>query len=199
MGKTKPKWGGLGAADAALDTALLAGVVLIPVLLGKLDFDRMAVAIHRQGFREMALAGLLVVVSLAVHEAGHCYEARRAGISVKHIGIGLARGWLPGLYCQFNGSLRELDSLARLRVDLAGPVWQSAFGTATCVIGIAANTDAGIAAGVSVWIVAFWQLLPLPEHDGYWTLINLVSGTRFAKRASSSASSSARSGSDVEE
>lgn len=155
------------AASAGSDLALFAAAVVVPVSFGLRDLQELARAGRELGTTEQLIAVALVALGLVIHEAGHWHEARRAGVGMQHAGMTWVWGWLPAVYVQFDGKLVQVPARKRLRVDLAGSVWQAGFAGMLVLFSGPAGFCAGILAGVLTWAMATWQLIPLPGHDGY--------------------------------
>src|SRR5512132_382378 len=156
--------GRYGGVEVRLNWSLLAVVALIVWSLNDGVFPSQNPGLSHNTYLGMAVvASLLFLASIALHELGHSWVARREGIEVDSITL-----WLFGGVSQLKG--RFTSPGAEFRVAISGPLVSIVLGVLAVLIAIAklpSSVD-----GVAAWlgyinlILAVFNLLPASPLDG---------------------------------
>jgi len=109
---------------------------------------------------------VLCGVGLILHEVGHAAAAARVGRQPKTIGVTLLYGFVPACFVDLAPAPASLSKSDRLALELAGSVFQLLMGAVYLTVTIQYDSPAFALAGVLSILLAAWQLLPLPDHDG---------------------------------
>ena len=156
--------GRFGGVELRLNWSLLAVVALIVWSLAEGVFPDTNPGLSHPTYIGMAtVAALLFLASIALHELGHSWVARREGIEVDSITL-----WLFGGVSQLKG--RFSSPGAEFRVAVAGPLVSILLGVIFVLIALAGPpTEVD---GVAAWlgyinlILAAFNLLPASPLDG---------------------------------
>jgi Zn-dependent protease/predicted transcriptional regulator len=156
--------GRYGGVEVRLNWSLLAVVALIVWSLSDGVFPSQNPGLSHNTYLGMAVvASLLFLASIALHELGHSWVARREGIEVDSITL-----WLFGGVSQLKG--RFASPGAEFRVAVSGPLVSIVLGVLFVLIAIAGlpNEVDGVAAwlGYINLILAAFNLLPASPLDG---------------------------------
>jgi Zn-dependent protease/predicted transcriptional regulator len=156
--------GRYGGVEVRLNWSLLAVVALIVWSLSDGVFPSQNPGLSHNTYLGMAVvASLLFLASIALHELGHSWVARREGIEVDSITL-----WLFGGVSQLKG--RFASPGAEFRVAVTGPLVSIVLGVLFVVIAVAglpSEVD-----GVAAWLgyinllLAAFNLLPASPLDG---------------------------------
>ena len=156
--------GHYGGVEVRLNWSLLAVVALIVWSLTDGVFPSANPDLSHNTYLGMAVvASLLFLASIALHELGHSWVARREGIEVDSITL-----WLFGGVSQLKG--RFASPGAEFRVAVSGPLVSIGLGVLFVLIAIAGLPSA--VDGVAAWlgyinlILAAFNLLPASPLDG---------------------------------
>jgi Zn-dependent protease/CBS domain-containing protein len=156
--------GRFGGVELRLNWSLLAVVALIVWSLAEGVFPEMNPGLSHPTYIGMAtVAALLFLASIALHELGHSWVARREGIEVDSITL-----WLFGGVSQLKG--RFASPGAEFRVAVAGPLVSIVLGVLFVLIALAGAPSS--VDGVAAWlgyinlILAAFNLLPAAPLDG---------------------------------
>jgi Zn-dependent protease/CBS domain-containing protein len=156
--------GRFGGVELRLNWSLLAVVALIVWSLAEGVFPEMNPRLSHPTYIGMAtVAALLFLASIALHELGHSWVARREGIEVDSITL-----WLFGGVSQLKG--RFASPGAEFRVAVAGPLVSIVLGVLFVLIALAGAPSS--VDGVAAWlgyinlILAAFNLLPAAPLDG---------------------------------
>ena len=156
--------GRFGGVELRLNWSLLAVVALIVWSLSDGVFPSQNPGLSHNTYLGMAVvASLLFLASIALHELGHSWVARREGIEVDSITL-----WLFGGVSQLNGRFKSPG--AEFRVAVAGPLVSIVLGVLFVVIAIAGAPSE--VDGVAAWLgyinllLAAFNLLPAAPLDG---------------------------------
>ena len=134
------------------------------------------------------LTGVVLVISLALHELGHAVACRRVGGRVGKIGVGLLYYFLPIAYADVSGTYLVPDRWRRMLVGAAGIlVNQSLVAVAYPFMALTASGTAvhSIATAVVVMNVGTYIVnsIPFIRLDGYYMLADLLGTPRLAHDA----------------
>ncbi len=158
------------------------GGVLLMALFGFLEAGRQ---VNAYGLMVAVLGGLVVGVSILVHELGHAVSADRFGMRTQAIQIHGMGG-----VCAYSG---RPSARQRLWISLAGPGAGLALGL--FAIGVRYGIDAAHipvpslvwrALGMMVWVNVVWSilnLLPMQPLDGSTALLSGLKLRLSARRA----------------
>ena len=156
--------GRFGGVELRLNWSLLAVVALIVWSLSDGVFPSQNPGLSHNTYLGMAVvASLLFLASIALHELGHSWVARREGIEVDSITL-----WLFGGVSQLNGRFKSPG--VEFRVAAAGPLVSIVLGVLFVVIAIAGAPSE--VDGVAAWLgyinllLAAFNLLPAAPLDG---------------------------------
>jgi Zn-dependent protease/CBS domain-containing protein len=156
--------GRFGGVELRLNWSLLAVVALIVWSLAEGVFPDTNPGLSHPTYLGMAsVAALLFLASIALHELGHSWVARREGIEVDSITL-----WLFGGVSQLKG--RFASPGAEFRVAVSGPLVSIVLGVLFMLIALAGPPSA--VDGVAAWlgyinlILAVFNLLPASPLDG---------------------------------
>jgi Zn-dependent protease/predicted transcriptional regulator len=156
--------GRYGGVEVRLNWSLLAVVALIVWSLTDGVFPSQNPGLSHNTYLGMAVvASLLFLASIALHELGHSWVARREGIEVDSITL-----WLFGGVSQLKG--RFASPGAEFRVAVSGPLVSIVLGVLFVLIAVAGLPSA--VDGVAAWlgyinlIMAAFNLLPASPLDG---------------------------------
>jgi Zn-dependent protease/predicted transcriptional regulator len=156
--------GRYGGVELRLNWSLLAVVALIVWSLTDGVFPSQNPGLAHNTYLGMAVvASLLFLASIALHELGHSWVARREGIEVDSITL-----WLFGGVSQLKG--RFASPGAEFRVASAGPLVSICLGVLFVLIAVAGLPSA--VDGVAAWlgyinlVLAAFNLLPASPLDG---------------------------------
>jgi Zn-dependent protease/CBS domain-containing protein len=156
--------GRFGGVELRLNWSLLAVVALIVWSLAEGVFPDTNPGLSHPTYIGMAsVAALLFLASIALHELGHSWVARREGIEVDSITL-----WLFGGVSQLKG--RFASPGAEFRVAVAGPLVSIVLGVLFVLIAFAGAPSS--VDGVAAWlgyinlILAVFNLLPASPLDG---------------------------------
>jgi Zn-dependent protease/CBS domain-containing protein len=156
--------GRYGGVEVRLNWSLLAVVALIVWSLTDGVFPSQNPGLSHNTYLGMAVvASLLFLASIALHELGHSWVARREGIEVDSITL-----WLFGGVSQLKG--RFASPGAEFRVAVSGPLVSIVLGVLFVLIAVAGLPSA--VDGVAAWlgyinlILAAFNLLPASPLDG---------------------------------
>jgi Zn-dependent protease len=156
--------GRFGGVELRLNWSLLAVVALIVWSLTDGVFPSQNPGLSNNTYLGMAVvASLLFLASIALHELGHSWVARREGIEVDSITL-----WLFGGVSQLNGRFKSPG--VEFRVAASGPLVSIGLGILFVLIAIAGAPSA--VDGVAAWlgyinlILAAFNLLPAAPLDG---------------------------------
>jgi Zn-dependent protease/CBS domain-containing protein len=156
--------GRYGGIEVRLNWSLLAVVALIVWSLTDGVFPSQNPGLSHNTYLGMAVvASLLFLASIALHELGHSWVARREGIEVDSITL-----WLFGGVSQLKG--RFASPGAEFRVAVSGPLVSIVLGVLFVLIAVAGLPSA--VDGVAAWlgyinlILAAFNLLPASPLDG---------------------------------
>lgn len=121
-------------------------------------------------WQEAALAGVLALAGLFIHETGHAVAAQATGRTVERLEFGLAGGALT------SGATTPWRRAAAI---VAGPVFEIAFGSLLWTAGDCGWDNPAGAAGLISLINGISNLLPLHRSlDGYRLLPFIVLAVR---------------------
>ncbi len=121
-----------------------------------------------------AALGLFFLTALW-HELGHAAALARHGYPPGGIGAGLLFV-IPVLFADVT-AVGVLPRAGRLRVDVAGVVFQFGFGGV-----LALMSGLGAAPGIAAWLALLaicWSLFPFIRADGYWIVCDLLGLTEL--------------------
>jgi Zn-dependent protease/predicted transcriptional regulator len=156
--------GRFGGVELRLNWSLLAVVALIVWSLSDGVFPSQNPGLSHNTYLGMAVvASLLFLASIALHELGHSWVARREGIEVDSITL-----WLFGGVSQLNGRFKSPG--AEFRVAVVGPLVSIVLGVLFVLIAIAGAPSE--VDGVAAWLgyinllLAAFNLLPAAPLDG---------------------------------
>ncbi len=156
--------GRFGGVELRLNWSLLAVVALIVWSLSDGVFPSQNPGLSHNTYLGMAVvASLLFLASIALHELGHSWVARREGIEVDSITL-----WLFGGVSQLNGRFKSPG--IEFRVAAAGPLVSIVLGVLFVVIALAGAPSE--VDGVAAWLgyinllLAAFNLLPAAPLDG---------------------------------
>jgi Zn-dependent protease len=156
--------GRFGGVEVRLNWSLLAVVALIVWSLSDGVFPSQNPGLSHNTYLGMAVvASLLFLASIALHELGHSWVARREGIEVDSITL-----WLFGGVSQLNGRFRSPG--VEFRVAVSGPLVSIGLGVLSVLIAIAGLPSS--IDGVAAWLgyinllLAAFNLLPAAPLDG---------------------------------
>jgi len=156
--------GTYGGVELKLNWSLLAVVALIVWSLAEGVFPDTNPGLSHPTYIAMAsVAALLFLASIALHELGHSWVARREGIEVDSITL-----WLFGGVSQLKG--RFASPGAEFRVAVAGPLVSIVLGVLFVLIALAGPPSE--VDGVAAWLgyinllLAAFNLLPASPLDG---------------------------------
>src|SRR5262247_2475302 len=156
--------GRFGGVELRLNWSLLAVVALIVWSLAEGVFPDTNPGLSHPTYIVMAsVAALLFLASIALHELGHSWVARREGIEVDSITL-----WLFGGVSQLKG--RFASPGAEFRVAFAGPLVSIVLGVFFVLIALAGPPSE--VDGVAAWLgyinllLAAFNLLPASPLDG---------------------------------
>jgi Zn-dependent protease len=185
------RWAGIPIGvhwSALLAVAFIANVVALTVL-PVVAPGSPAIVYWTAG----AIAALLLMVSLVVHELAHAATARRLRMPVRGMTL-----WLLGGQTELDGEIP--DPRAELRIALAGPLASAVGGGLFATMTVLAN-DTGlplVVRGSLAWLalvnlaLAVFNLLPAAPMDGGRVLHALVWRRRGAERATAVAAMAGR-------
>ena len=148
-----------------------AGAAIVLFALSKLKFLLLGLSKAGTFFSMFAFFGLYwsiygwpfaagLVISIYIHEMGHVYEIRKAGI---HAGAPI---FIPGVGALIRLQQHISDPRVDARIGLAGPVW--GLGAAVAALGVYEWTGRpiwGAIAHLGAWINLF-NLVPIWQLDG---------------------------------
>ena len=109
-----------------------------------------------------------------LHELGHAAALSAQGYPAGGIGGGMLFV-IPVLHNDVS-AISMLKTSGKLRVDLAGVVFQAAYG-GLLVLGAAALTSFAssmLLAAKMTWLAVGWSLIPFIRADGYWALCDAL-------------------------
>ena len=156
--------GRFGGVELRLNWSLLAVVALIVWSLTDGVFPSQNPGLsHNTYFGMAVVASLLFLASIALHELGHSWVARREGIEVDSITL-----WLFGGVSQLNGRFKSPG--VEFRVAAAGPLVSIGLGVLFVLIALAGAPSE--VDGVAAWLgyinllLAAFNLLPASPLDG---------------------------------
>jgi Zn-dependent protease len=156
--------GRYGGVEVRLNWSLLVVVALIVWSLTDGVFPSQNPGLSHNTYLGMAVvASLLFLASIALHELGHSWVARREGIEVDSITL-----WLFGGVSQLKGRFKSPG--AEFRVAVSGPLVSIGLGVLFVLIALAGAPSA--VDGVAAWlgyinlILAAFNLLPAAPLDG---------------------------------
>ena len=156
--------GRYGGVEVRLNWSLLAVVALIVWSLSDGVFPSQNPGLSHNTYLGMAfVASVLFLASIALHELGHSWVARREGIEVDSITL-----WLFGGVSQLKG--RFASPGAEFRVAVAGPLVSIVLGVLFVLIAVAGAPSE--VDGVAAWLgyinllLAAFNLLPAAPLDG---------------------------------
>jgi Zn-dependent protease/CBS domain-containing protein len=156
--------GRFGGVELKLNWSLLAVIALIVWSLAEGVFPDTNPGLSHATYIAMAsVAAVLFLASIALHELGHSWVARREGIEVDSITL-----WLFGGVSQLKG--RFASPGAEFRVAVAGPLVSILLGVIFVLIALAGPPSE--VDGVAAWlgyinlILAAFNLLPASPLDG---------------------------------
>jgi Zn-dependent protease/predicted transcriptional regulator len=156
--------GRYGGVEVRLNWSLLAVVALIVWSLSDGVFPSQNPGLSHNTYLGMAVvASLLFLASIALHELGHSWVARREGIEVDSITL-----WLFGGVSQLKGRFKSPG--AEFRVAVCGPLVSIVLGVLFVLIAVAGAPSE--VDGVAAWlgyinlILAAFNLLPAAPLDG---------------------------------
>jgi len=156
--------GRFGGVELKLNWSLLAVVALIVWSLAEGVFPDTNPGLSHPTYIAMAsVAAMLFLASIALHELGHSWVARREGIEVDSITL-----WLFGGVSQLKGRFKSPG--AEFRVAVAGPLVSILLGVIFVLIALAGPPSE--VDGVAAWlgyinlILAVFNLLPASPLDG---------------------------------
>jgi Zn-dependent protease/predicted transcriptional regulator len=156
--------GRFGGVELRLNWSLLAVVALIVWSLTDGVFPSQNPGLSQNTYLGMAVvASLLFLASIALHELGHSWVARREGIEVDSITL-----WLFGGVSQLNGRFKSPG--AEFRVAVVGPLVSIGLGVLFVLIALAGAPSE--VDGVAAWLgyinllLAAFNLLPAAPLDG---------------------------------
>jgi Zn-dependent protease len=131
-----------------------------------------------------ALAVLIGLLSITLHELSHCFVASRWGILTGTLRIQLYLGTIPIVGLKLAG-LYTLPPRGRLAVWSAG-VFTNLSITAAALLAIRTVAPGSAALGLTAainWLLAVFNLMPLLPTDGYFMLCTLVKDSNVRVRA----------------
>ena len=134
--------------------------------------------------RTAALAVLIGLLSIVLHELSHCFVASRWGILTGTLRIQLYLGTIPIVGLKLAG-LYTLPPRGRLAVWSAG-VFTNLSITAAALLAIRTVAPGSAALGLTAainWLLAVFNLMPLLPTDGYFMLCTLVKDSNVRVRA----------------
>ena len=134
--------------------------------------------------RTAALAVLIGLLSIVLHELSHCFVASRWGILTGTLRIQLYLGTIPIVGLKLAG-LYTLPPRGRLAVWSAG-VFTNLSITAAALLAIRTVAPGSAALGLTAainWLLAIFNLMPLLPTDGYFMLCTLVKDSNVRVRA----------------
>ncbi len=156
--------GRFGGVELRLNWSLLAVVALIVWSLTDGVFPSQNPGLsHNTYFGMAVVASLLFLASIALHELGHSWVARREGIEVDSITL-----WLFGGVSQLNGRFKSPGE--EFRVAVSGPLVSIGLGVLFVLIALAGAPSE--VDGVAAWLgyinllLAAFNLLPASPLDG---------------------------------
>jgi Zn-dependent protease/predicted transcriptional regulator len=156
--------GRFGGVELRLNWSLLAVVALIVWSLTDGVFPSQNPGLSHNTYLGMAVvASLLFLASIALHELGHSWVARREGIEVDSITL-----WLFGGVSQLNGRFKSPGE--EFRVAVSGPLVSIGLGVLFVLIALAGAPSE--VDGVAAWLgyinllLAAFNLLPASPLDG---------------------------------
>jgi len=156
--------GRFGGVELRLNWSLLAVVALIVWSLSDGVFPSQNPGLSHNTYLGMAVvASLLFLASIALHELGHSWVARREGIEVDSITL-----WLFGGVSQLNGRFKSPG--VEFRVAVSGPLVSIGLGVLFVLIALAGAPSE--VDGVAAWLgyinllLAAFNLLPAAPLDG---------------------------------
>jgi len=140
--------------------------------------------------------GLFLLTGLW-HEIGHATALAREGYAPGRIGLGFLLV-IPVFFAEVT-AVGMLARKGRLRVDVAGMVFQLMAGGAMMVLSIVSCDFASVAgalnvAAVSSMVAVIWSMLPFVRSDGYWVLADYLEVTSLDVPWKKSGSSSRSTG-----
>jgi Zn-dependent protease/predicted transcriptional regulator len=156
--------GRFGGVELRLNWSLLAVVALIVWSLSDGVFPSQNPGLSHNTYLGMAVvASLLFLASIALHELGHSWVARREGIEVDSITL-----WLFGGVSQLNGRFKSPG--VEFRVAVSGPLVSIGLGVLFVLVALAGAPSE--VDGVAAWLgyinllLAAFNLLPAAPLDG---------------------------------
>ena len=168
----------LGAAVIAAAIVLL---LLEPSFLRLMAMPTVGNLSH---VRTVALAVLIGLLSITLHELSHCFAASRWGILTGTLRVQLYLGTIPIVGLKLAG-LYTLSPRGRLAVWSAG-VFTNLSIMAGALVAIRTIAPGSVALGLTAainWLLAIFNLMPLLPTDGYFMLCTLVKDSNVRVRA----------------
>jgi putative peptide zinc metalloprotease protein len=117
-----------------------------------------------------AIAGVLLLTQVCVHEAAHALVCQVLRVPVRSAGFALLLWLVPFAYVDRTDAYRLKSRANRLALTLAGPLWD---GVCMGVAGIVALTSDGVVQAIAIQLLAFQivalliNVNPLLPSDGY--------------------------------
>jgi Zn-dependent protease len=163
---------------------IVAAIVLLTAEPSFLRLMAMPTAGNLSQVRTAALAVLIGLLSIILHELSHCFVASRWGILTGTLRIQLYLGTIPIVGLKLAG-LYTLPPRGRLAVWSAG-VFTNLSITAAALLAIRTLAPGSAALGLTAainWLLAIFNLMPLLPTDGYFMLCTLVKDSNVRVRA----------------
>ena len=163
---------------------MVAAIVLLTAEPSFLRLMAMPTVGNLAEVRTAALAVLIGVLSIILHELSHCFVASRWGILTGTLRIQLYLGTIPIVGLKLAG-LYTLPPRGRLAVWSAG-VFTNLSITAASLLAIRTIAPGSAALGLTAainWLLAIFNLMPLLPTDGYFILCTLVKDSNVRVRA----------------
>lgn len=148
----------------------LAAVLLLPALLIGLHGSSFTAAV---GYYRQGLVGLLIILaSVVFHEIGHAASLLKVGRIVGKLGGGVMLIF-PAMFTE----VLEHTVMSRREkfwLNISGIYFQVIFAHCVLFIGLLFQMRSLMDYALVVYLIAFFQLLPLNGQDGVWLISDLL-------------------------
>jgi putative peptide zinc metalloprotease protein len=133
-------------------------------------------AVKAHGLGEQAALVLAILVSVAIHEAGHALTLRHFGATVRRAGFGWY--WFAPVAFVDTSDAYALPRAKRIAVSLAGPfaslIVAGCAGLFAAFVHVRSAESIAWSLAAFTYIATLWNFNPLLELDGYYVLTDLL-------------------------
>jgi Zn-dependent protease len=132
--------------------------------------------VKAHGLGEQAALVLAILVSVAIHEAGHALTLRHFGATVRRAGFGWY--WFAPVAFVDTSDAYALPRAKRIAVSLAGPfaslIVAGCAGLFAAFVHVRSAESIAWSLAAFTYIATLWNFNPLLELDGYYVLTDLL-------------------------